>query len=157
MQNRTYRYFKGKALYSFGYGLSYTKFSYSHLKLSTGTLHAGDMLIAEADVRNTGREAGDEVAELYLMPPHDGNGGLSPNLQLEGFQRFHLAPGQIRHVIFRLDSRAIGLRLAALSPTTLALPSPPRQQASPSRERRSFRTDRASVSLNERLQYLACF
>jgi len=69
MQNRTYRYFKGKALYSFGYGLSYTKFSYSHLKLSTGTLHAGDMLIAEADVRNTGREAGDEVAELYLMPP----------------------------------------------------------------------------------------
>jgi beta-glucosidase len=107
MQNRTYRYFKGKALYSFGYGLSYTKFSYSHLKLSTGTLHAGDMLIAEADVRNTGREAGDEVAELYLMPPHDGNGGLSPNLQLEGFQRFHLAPGQIRHVIFRLDSRQL--------------------------------------------------
>jgi beta-glucosidase len=107
MQNRTYRYFKGKALYSFGYGLSYTKFSYSHLKLSTGTLHAGDMLIAEADVRNTGRVAGDEVAELYLMPPHDGNGGLSPNLQLEGFQRFHLAPGEIRHVIFRMDSRQL--------------------------------------------------
>jgi beta-glucosidase len=107
MQNRTYRYFKGKALYSFGYGLSYTKFSYSHLKLSTGTLHAGDMLIAEADVRNTGRAAGDEVAELYLMAPHDGNGGLSPNLQLEGFQRFHLAPGEIRHVIFRLDPRQL--------------------------------------------------
>jgi beta-glucosidase len=107
MQNRTYRYFKGKALYSFGYGLSYTKFSYSHLKLSTGTLRAGDMLIAEADVQNTGRAAGDEVAELYLMPPHDGNGGLSPNLQLEGFQRFHLAPGEIRHVIFRLDSRQL--------------------------------------------------
>jgi beta-glucosidase len=107
MQNRTYRYFKGKALYSFGYGLSYTKFSYSHLKLSTGTLRAGDMLIAEADVRNAGRAAGDEVAELYLMPPPDGNGGLSPNLQLEGFQRFHLAPGEIRHVIFRLDSRQL--------------------------------------------------
>ncbi len=107
MQNRTYRYFKGKALYNFGYGLSYTKFSYSHLKLSTDTLHAGDTLTAEADVRNAGSVAGDEVAELYLIPPHDGNGGLSPNLQLEGFQRFHLAPGQIKHVIFKLDPRQL--------------------------------------------------
>ena len=107
MQNRTYRYFKGNALYSFGYGLSYTKFTYSHLKLSTGTLHAGDTMIAEADVRNTGGAAGDEVAELYLMPPRDGNGGLSPNLQLEGFQRFHLAPGQVKHVIFKLDPRQL--------------------------------------------------
>jgi beta-glucosidase len=107
MQNRTYRYFKGKALYNFGYGLSYTKFSYSHLKLSTDTLHAGDTLTAEADVRNAGSVAGDEVAELYLIPPHDGNGGLSPNLQLEGFRRFHLAPGQIKHVIFKLDPRQL--------------------------------------------------
>jgi beta-glucosidase len=107
MQNRTYRYFKGKALYNFGYGLSYTKFSYSHLKLSTDALHAGDTLTAEADVRNAGSVAGDEVAELYLIPPHDGNGGLSPNLQLEGFQRFHLAPGQIKHVIFKLDPRQL--------------------------------------------------
>ncbi len=107
MQNRTYRYFKGKTLYSFGYGISYTKFSYSHLKLSTDTLHAGDTLTAEADVRNAGSVAGDEVAELYLIPPHDGNGGLSPNLQLEGFQRFHLAPGQVKHVIFKLDPRQL--------------------------------------------------
>src|SRR6202035_1824494 len=52
MQNRTYRYFKGKPLYDFGYGLSYTKFSYSHLKLSTETLQAGDPLTVEADVHN---------------------------------------------------------------------------------------------------------
>jgi beta-glucosidase len=105
MNNRTYRYFKGKTLYDFGYGLSYTSFSYTHLKLSTQTLHAGDTLTVEADVRNTGKVAGDEVAELYLMPPKDSNGGLSPNLQLEGFQRLHLPPGQIEHVTVKLAPR----------------------------------------------------
>ena len=107
MQNRTYRYFSGKTLYDFGFGLSYTKFSYSHLKLSTETLNAGDSLTAEADVRNSGSVAGDEVAELYLTAPRDGNGGLSPKLQLEGFQRIHIAPGQIRHVVFKLDPRQL--------------------------------------------------
>ncbi len=107
MKNRTYRYFTGKALYDFGYGLSYTKFSYSHLKLSTATLRAGDPLTVEADVRNTGKVAGDEVAELYLTPPKDGNGGLSPEVQLEGFQRIHLRPGQVEHVTFQLDPRRL--------------------------------------------------
>jgi beta-glucosidase len=107
MSNRTYRYFKGKTLYDFGYGLSYTNFSYSHLKLSTASLHAGDTLTVEADVRNTGRVAGDEVAEVYLAPPKDGNGGLSPNVQLEGFQRIRLAPGQTEHVTFKLDPREL--------------------------------------------------
>ena len=107
MQNRTYRYFNGKMLYDFGYGLSYSKFSYSHLHLSTGTVDAGDTLTAEADVRNTSKVAGDEVAELYLIPPSSGNGGLSPNLQLEGFERVHLLPGQSKHVTFRLDPRQL--------------------------------------------------
>jgi len=107
MQNRTYRYFQGKPLYGFGYGLSYTKFSYAHLKLSAETVHAGDTLIVVADVTNTGKLAGDEVAELYLLPPHEGNGGLSPNLQLEGFTRIHLLPGQTRQVTFKLSPRQL--------------------------------------------------
>ena len=107
MQNRTYRYFKGKTLYAFGYGLSYTKFSYAHLKLSADTVHAGDTLTVVADVTNTGKLAGDEVAELYLLPPHDANGGLSPNLQLEGFSRIHLLPGQTRQVTFKLSPRQL--------------------------------------------------
>jgi len=107
MQNRTYRYFNGKPLYSFGYGLSYTAFSYSHLKLSTEKLTAGNPLTVEADVRNTGKVAGDEVAELYLTPPKTGNDGLSPSVQLEGFQRIHLAPGQIKHIVFKLNPREL--------------------------------------------------
>lgn len=107
MKDRTYRYFSGTPLYGFGYGLSYTKFSYSKLKLSTAKLHAGDTLTAEVEVKNTGKMAGDEVAELYLVPPAEGNGGLSPKLQLESFQRIHLSPGKSKHVSFTLTSRQL--------------------------------------------------
>jgi len=107
MKDRTYRYFTGKTLYDFGYGLSYTKFSYSNLKLSSDVVHAGDTLTAQAEVRNTGSVAGDEVAELYLIPPQSGNAGLSPHLQLEGFQRIHLEPGQTKQVTFKLDPRQL--------------------------------------------------
>ncbi len=104
MSNRTYRYFQGKPLYGFGYGLSYTTFAYSGLKLSTEHLHAGDSLVVEADVKNTGTREGDEVAELYLTPPHT---EVSPALALAGFQRVHLAVGETRHVQFRLDARTL--------------------------------------------------
>ena len=107
MKNRTYRYFSGTPLFSFGYGLSYTKFAYSGLKLSTKQVNAGDTLTVEANVKNTGHTAGDEVAELYLTPPTDGNGGLSPKLQLDGFQRVHLTPGETKHVTFKLDPRQL--------------------------------------------------
>ena len=53
MKNRTYRYFQGQPLYSFGYGLSYSKFEYSNLKLSTAMLQAGESLGVDADLRNT--------------------------------------------------------------------------------------------------------
>jgi beta-glucosidase len=107
MQNRTYRYFKGTPLYRFGYGLSYTTFAYSHLRLSTDHLKAGQTLTAEVDVKNTGSMNGDEVAQLYLMPPRDGDGGLSPMMQLAGFQRITLKAGEQRHLTFTLDDRAL--------------------------------------------------
>jgi len=57
MQNRTYRYFAGKPLYPFGYGLSYTTFSYTNLTLPKTALHAGDPLTAEVTVTNSGSAA----------------------------------------------------------------------------------------------------
>ena len=56
MQKRTYRYFSGKPLYAFGYGLSYASFVYSNLRLSSEKLQAGQPLTVEADVRNTGQD-----------------------------------------------------------------------------------------------------
>jgi beta-glucosidase len=104
MANRTYRYFKGKPLYGFGYGLSYTTFAYENLKLSTTNLHAGDTLTVEADVKNTGKRAGEEVAELYLTPPHT---DVSPNQALNSFTRIQLTPGQTKHITFTLDPRTL--------------------------------------------------
>jgi beta-glucosidase len=98
------RYFKGKPLYGFGYGLSYTTFSYRNLRLSSSNLKAGDSLTAEADIKNTGIREGDEVAELYLIPPHS---SLSPNLALAGFTRLHIKPGETMHVTFTLDPRIL--------------------------------------------------
>jgi len=103
MSNRTYRYFKGTPLYGFGYGLSYTTFGYSNVRAAK-TLAAGETLKVEADVKNNGGREGDEVAELYLTPPHT---DVSPNLALAGFKRIHLAAGETKHVVFELDPRTL--------------------------------------------------
>lgn len=70
MQNRTYRYFKDKPLYPFGYGLSYTTFSYSNLQLPKAAIGAGDPLNATVTITNSGKREGDEVAQLYLTFPN---------------------------------------------------------------------------------------
>ena len=100
MQNRSYRYFKDKPLYPFGYGLSYTRFIYSDLKLAQSAVQAGESLKVEVTVRNDGKVAGDEVAELYVMPP-TANG----NPALKGMARAHLLPGEARAMSFSLSPR----------------------------------------------------
>jgi beta-glucosidase len=102
MNGRTYRYFKGDPLFSFGFGLSYTKFKYSGLKLSTASLEAGKPLTVDVTVTNTGDVAGDEVAELYLVPPQAGG---NPLRSLEGFHRVQLAPHASAVVHFDLSPR----------------------------------------------------
>lgn len=102
MQNRTYRYFKGQPLYGFGYGLSYSSFSFNHLKLSSAVLRAGQPLTVTADVQNTSKIAGDEVAELYLE--YSGAPG-APLRALKGFERIHLAAGASRRIAFKLNPR----------------------------------------------------
>jgi len=102
MANRTYRYFTGQPLYPFGYGLSYTRFSYSTLAVSRSKLKAGDSLGVDVTVRNEGKMAGDEVAQLYLSFP---SAPGMPIRALRGFNRVSLAPGESKRVHFDLGAR----------------------------------------------------
>jgi beta-glucosidase len=106
MANRTYRYFSGKPLYPFGYGLSYTTFNYGDLSLPTEAVAAGQPVEADATVTNTGKVAGDEVVQLYLKFP-DVKG--APQVALRGFQRVHLEPGANQKVHFELKNRDLGM------------------------------------------------
>jgi beta-glucosidase len=113
MKNRTYRYFEGTPLYPFGYGLSYTSFAYSGLKVPTGPVTAGDPVEASVTVTNTGKVAGDEVAELYLNFPKVAG---APLKALRGFQRVHLEPGASQEVKFELNPRDLGIVTEAGEP-----------------------------------------
>jgi beta-glucosidase len=106
MRGRTYRYFEGEPLWSFGYGLSYTTFSYSNLALPNATINAGDSLNASVTVSNTGKVAGDEVVQLYLKFP-DVPG--APLRALRGFQRIHLDPGASKTTEFHLSPRDLSM------------------------------------------------
>ena len=105
MANRTYRYFKGKPLYGFGYGLSYSKFEYSNPKVSSATVKAGDPVTVEVDVKNVSQRNGDEVVELYLTQP---KGDETPIHTLAGFTRVHIEAGKSTHVGIKIDPRTIG-------------------------------------------------
>jgi beta-glucosidase len=105
MKERTYRYFSGKPLYGFGYGLSYSTFAYSNLKVRTPSAKAGDPVIIEADVTNTSAVAGEEVAELYLTQP---KAFETPLRTLAGFTRLHVDAGKLAHVQFTVVPRTLG-------------------------------------------------
>ena len=100
MEGRTYRYFRGEPLYPFGYGLSYTRFAYSGLKLSRPSVGRDDALEVALDVRNTGPRDGDEVVQLYVRDT--GAKAPAPKRELRGFQRVHLKAGETRRVTFSL-------------------------------------------------------
>lgn len=113
MAGRTYRYFEGEALYPFGHGLSYTRFAYEALHLSTEsvTLNAVDtatsVLTVEVEVRNVGGRAGDEVVQLYLR---DVEASVPvPRWELIGFRRIRLAPGETRTLTFGITPRQLSL------------------------------------------------
>ena len=106
MKGRTYRYFEGKPLYPFGYGLSYTTFSYSGLTLPKSAIKAGDPLTAEVTVNNTGKREGDEVAQLYLSFP---NVAGAPLRALRGFKRVHLKAWRIADSAFQLNERDLSM------------------------------------------------
>jgi beta-glucosidase len=106
MADRTYRYFEGKPLYPFGYGLSYTTFAYSDLRTPAQATRAGEPVGADVTVTNTGKVGGDEVVQLYLKFPAVKG---APRIALRAFQRIHLDPGKSRRIHFELKNRDLGL------------------------------------------------
>jgi len=103
LKGRTYRYFTGKPLWGFGFGLSYSTFKYGPVKLSAQTLKAGEPLTATVTVTNTSTEPGDEVVEAYLKTPQpDG-----PIHSLVGFERVSIPVGESKDVAITIDPRSI--------------------------------------------------
>lgn len=102
-----------KLLYPFGYGLSYTTFSYRGLGLPKKTIHAGDPVIAEVTVANTGMREGDEVVQLYLTFPEVPG---APLRALRGFKRVRLKPGESQNVRFELRDRDLSMVTEAGEP-----------------------------------------
>ncbi len=101
MKGRTYRYFKGEALYPFGYGLSYTNFSYNNLHLPS-KLVSGKPVTVSATVTNTGNKDGEEVIQLYLQFPEAK--GKAPLKVLKGFKRVFLKAGENKQIEFTLTA-----------------------------------------------------
>jgi beta-glucosidase len=100
MEGRTYRYFRGEPLYDFGYGLSYTSFSYSNLQLPE-TVQNGEAVDVVVELTNSGKMAGEEVIQLYISDEKAST--PRPIRQLAGFKRINLDPGESREVSFRID------------------------------------------------------
>jgi beta-glucosidase len=99
---RTYMYFKGKPLFPFGYGLSYTTFVYSNLhRTSPGPGTSGPITV-RVDVKNTGTRPGEEVVQLYVK--HLGSKVERPVQELRGFKRIHLEPNETKTVSFPLKA-----------------------------------------------------
>jgi beta-glucosidase len=101
-----YRWYESKEiapLYHFGYGLSYTTFEYSNIKVSRQTLKAGEQLTVEFDVKNTGKVAGAEVTQLYVQDIQ--SSVPRPLKELKGFNKIYLNAGEIKSVKIVLDDK----------------------------------------------------
>ncbi|MBN1900322.1 glycoside hydrolase family 3 C-terminal domain-containing protein, partial [Candidatus Sumerlaeota bacterium] len=100
MRGRTYRYMKKEPLYPFGYGLSFTRFKYSELNIQPKKIKTGGEIAISVRVKNIGKTAGDEVAQLYISDLKAS--APVPILQLAGFRRIHLKPNQEKVLEFRI-------------------------------------------------------
>jgi len=100
MEGRTYRYFKDTPLYSFGFGLSYTKFRYSNLNFSNEEIDTSEALEVKAEIENIGEYDGDEVIQLYVSRKF--TRFRVPIRELKGFKRIFLKKGQRKKISFKL-------------------------------------------------------
>ena len=105
----------GKPLFPFGHGLSYTTFAISPPRLSSATIGPGGTVEVAVDVTNTGKRSGDEVVQLYIRD--DVSSVPRPVLELKGFRRLSLAPGEARTVRFALGPDELGFWDIAMNRT----------------------------------------
>ena len=103
MKGRTYRYFKGEALYPFGYGLSYTQFHVAQPRLEKSGKIGGKLIV---EVQNTGKRDGDEILQVYVKDNDDHDGPLK---SLRAFQRVSLKAGEKKTVTIPLSEHAFDL------------------------------------------------
>lgn len=106
---RTYWYFDEEPRFPFGYGLSYTTFAYSNLRLAQKEIPNGGSLKVSVDISNTGLRAGKEIAQLYVTKLVEGErpGMHKPIKQLKAFEKIELQPGETRTVTFEVPLRDI--------------------------------------------------
>ena len=95
-KGRTYMYFKGQALYPFGFGLSYTTFEYGNLRTSADSVRGAGEITVSVDIKNTGKRTGDEVVQMYVK--HLNSAVERPIKELRGFLRITLQPGETKTV-----------------------------------------------------------
>jgi beta-glucosidase-like glycosyl hydrolase len=106
---RTYQYFTGTPTYPFGYGLSYSNFSYSNIRADRSTVDANGNVRVSMTVTNTGKTAGSTVAQLYAATPFTVTGVTLPKERLAGFQKTGvLQPGQSQNVMLTVQIPSLG-------------------------------------------------
>jgi beta-glucosidase len=100
---RTYMYSKLKPLYAFGYGLSYTKFSYDKISTNVSQIGGKGQVEVTVQVKNTGARDSDEVVQLYVQHMH--SKVTRPKMELKGFKRVHIAAGKTEDVVLELKAQ----------------------------------------------------
>jgi beta-glucosidase len=103
LDGSTYLYSKEKPLYAFGYGLSYTTFSYDGLNLNSPTMDANGDVQVTVKVKNSGARASEEVVQMYVQ--HLGSAVTRPQLELKGFKRVRIESGAEQNVSLELKAR----------------------------------------------------
>jgi beta-glucosidase len=105
--NRSYEFSTRQPLFPFGYGLSYTAFKFENLRVEPAQIEIGGVAKARVDITNTGTREGDEVPQLYL---HQRVASVTqPVMQLKGFERISLKPGEKRTVEFTIDAAMLSI------------------------------------------------
>lgn len=101
MANRTYRYTTKKPMYPFGFGLSYTSYKYKKISVNNKVIKKGNSAKITVNVENTGKRAGEEIVQLYLVLPDKGY--QNPLYSLKGFKKTKLQPGESKNVKFEIS------------------------------------------------------